>query len=162
MGRHKRRMKGIDKNNQDEHEEALTLRQKATRFAFLVLYTGVGYSIACLLFLFNDIVPPSKQQNKGQQNSPKLFKQISNPLSGQKIPGPPRTKTTSSNDSDSLDLSIGDQPIVNEAPSKALQLPKNAGRTNNGFQFRPITTPPTSTTTTTQGGSSFDDTIGDD
>ena len=63
MGRHKRRMKGIDKNNQDEHEEALTLRQKATRFAFLVLYTGVGYSIACLLFLFNDIVPPSKQQN---------------------------------------------------------------------------------------------------
>ena len=113
---------------------------------------------------------PAKQQNRsnsrspnkrGKENeSPKLFKQIPNPLNVGAIPGRPRTKSKSSNDSDSIDFSARDKPSGNQG--RTLQLPKNAGRQMNAFQFKPITTPPTTTTSTTHGGSSFDDTIGDD
>ena len=58
MPKPKKKLAGIFKTNKEKHEEKLTLKQKATRFVFSVLYTGLGYSAACLLFLFNDIVPP--------------------------------------------------------------------------------------------------------
>ena len=98
-----------------------------------------------------------KRSNKQDEESPKLFKQIPNPLTIGAIPGRPRTKSTS--DSDSIDFSAREKPAKNQGVT--LQLPKNAGRQMNVFQFKPITTPPTSTTSTTQG-SSFDNTIGDD
>ena len=56
----KKKIRGLDKHNSEEHEEAASLKEKAKRFAFSVIFTGVGFTAACILFLFNGIDPPSE------------------------------------------------------------------------------------------------------
>ena len=55
----RKRMRAIIQRNKEEHEESLTKKDRAKRCVFSTLYTGVGYTAACILFLLNDIIPPS-------------------------------------------------------------------------------------------------------
>lgn len=61
MGNTKHKYQGLKESNAEKKVEASDRKKKALLFALSLMISGVGYSAACILFLFNDIKPPSNR-----------------------------------------------------------------------------------------------------